>query len=103
MVTVTIQVVDPVTVTVVLYRSPHTVPGTIVAVQVPPPGGGLVGGGVLGGGVLGGGVPSGATARPVVGEIMPGHRLRLLRFAMICGIAAIVFGGKSCMRMIWPA
>jgi len=46
--------------------------------------------------------PSGATAWPVAVEIMPGHRLRLRRFDMICGIAAMVVAYASCMRMTWP-
>ena len=50
-------------------------------------------------GVPVGGVPSGATARPVLGEIMPGQRLRLFRLAMICGIASRVFWMPSCIRI----
>lgn len=42
--TTTDQVLAPLTVTEVLYRSPQTVPGVIDAVQLPP-GGGVVGGG----------------------------------------------------------
>src|SRR4051794_33462731 len=92
----------------------HLLASEYVAVQPPlePVGGVLVGGvlvgGVLGGGVLVGGVlggvvePSGATARPVVVEIMPAHSPRLLRSAMICGIAATVLGKPSCIRMTWP-
>ena len=45
MATVTVQAVDPLTVTEVLYRSPQTVPAVIVAVQLPL-GGGVVGGSV---------------------------------------------------------
>jgi hypothetical protein len=84
--TTTVQLLAPLTVTEVLYRSPQTLGVVTDVLQPLPPGGGVVGlpppGGV---------VPSGATARPVDGEIMPGHRLRLVRLAMICGIASRVF------------
>jgi len=42
--TTTVHVLAPLTVTEVLYRSPNTVPGVIVAVQPPPVGGGGGGG-----------------------------------------------------------
>ncbi|PRX06278.1 UNVERIFIED_ORG: hypothetical protein CLV66_103254 [Actinomadura viridilutea] len=45
---------------------------------------------------------TGATARPVTGEIIPAHRPRLRRFAAICGIAATVVAYWSCMRMTCP-
>ncbi len=86
--------------------TPRTGGPTTPPPSSPPPGGGVVGlppPGVVGGGVLGGVVPSGATARPVDGEIMPGHRLRLVRLAMICGMASRVFWIPSCIRMTWPA
>ena len=44
--------------------------------------------------------PLGATARPVCGEIMPGHRLWLASTWAIWGIAVRVLAGHSCMRMI---
>src|SRR5690348_3770156 len=68
-----------------------------VTLQPEPPGGLLVGllvgvrvGDAVGDWVGGGLVPVGATARPVLGEIMPAHRLRLARPAAICGMAATV-------------
>src|SRR5436190_18407773 len=45
---------------------------------------------------------TGATARPVCGEIMPAQRLRLASVWAMRGIAARVLAGHSCIRMIWP-
>src|SRR5690349_1478518 len=108
-----LTVVLPVLVIVMLFVSPvfQALRSEVTRHALPVVGGGVVVGGggggvvVVGGGgvVVGGGVdPSGATARPVVGEIMPAHSPRLVSPETICGMAAIVFGGKSCIRMICP-
>src|SRR5687767_10020492 len=46
--------------------------------------------------------PEGATARPVAGSILPGHRPLDRRLDAICGMALLVFAGPSCIRMTWP-
>src|SRR5690242_5266271 len=70
-VTVTTQLFVPLTVMEPLKRSDHCCPAVYVVVQLPP----LVGGGVVGG-VVGLPPPSGATARPVDGEMVPAHSPR---------------------------
>src|SRR5690349_2780341 len=64
----TVQVLLPLTAKVTLKRSLHSSARATLTVQEPPPPGGVVG-------VVPPPVLPGATARPVLAEMCPGHRL----------------------------
>src|SRR5581483_5130413 len=85
---VTVHALLPLTENDTLNRSLHSCPRATETVQLPPPPPPPP--------------PEGATARPVLAEMCPGHRLRACRSCRMPGSAWMVFGGQSCMRMIWP-